>query len=213
MSSGIYNKYTGYHNRRSIRLSGYDYCRPGYYFVTICIIDRRQLLFGDIPEILVGAGSKPAPCTPQFPPNQYGQIVQNTWLDLPNHIPSIELDEFIIMPNHIHGIIRIIEHGTNRAGLEPAPTVLVKLPEMVRQLKTFSARCINRLRNTIGQPVWQRNYYEHIIRDEKSLFFIRKYIQNNPINWADDSENHIDREIAECTMVEIGGSRGDIGAT
>jgi REP element-mobilizing transposase RayT len=198
MSSGIYNRYTGYHNRRSIRLRGYNYSRPGYYFVTICIHDRKQKLFGSFDNGPVGAGSKPAPV---FKPNQYAQTVQQTWHDLPNHISNIVLDEFIIMPNHVHGIIRISDHDINRAGLEdraglePAPTV--GLPEIVRQLKTFSARRINIRRNTPGQPVWQRNYYDHVIRDEKSLYFIRKYIRENPVNWSDDSESHIDREILE----------------
>jgi REP element-mobilizing transposase RayT len=175
--------------------------------------------FGDIS--VVGAGSKPAPLPapkppapfvnapspPILTPNQYREIMQNTWNDLPNHIPNIALDAFVIMPNHIHGIIRIIEHDANRAGLEhraglePAPTV--GLPEMVRQLKTFSARRINKQRNTFGQPVWQRNYYEHIICDEKSLCFIRKYIRENPANWRNDMENHIDKEILDLEMSEI----------
>ena len=221
MSTGIYNKLTGYHNRRSIRLPGYDYSQPGYYFVTICIHDRKQFLFGDVSVGSVGAGSKPAPLlnakpapfvnapsNPMGIPNQCHEIIQNTWFDLTNHIPNIVLDEFVIMPNHIHGIIRIIESVANRAGLErraglePAPTVA--LPEIIRQLKTFSAKRINKLRNTVGQSVWQRNYYEHIIRDEKSLFFIRKYIRENPVNWVNDSENHIEREIQEFKMSEIG---------
>jgi REP element-mobilizing transposase RayT len=214
MSSGIYNQHTGYRNHKSIRLPRYDYSQPGYYFVTICIHDRKQNLFGNFP-IPVGAGSKPAlfvnaksapllntPSNPMVIPNQYQEIVQNTWNDLTNHIPNIVLDEFIIMPNHIHGIIRIIETLANRAGLEPAPTVA--LPEIIRQLKTFSAKRINKLRNTIGQSVWQRNYYEHIIRDEKSLFFIRKYIRENPVKWLNDSENHIEHEIFEFQLTEIG---------
>jgi Transposase IS200 like. len=168
MSSGIFNQYAGYHNRRSIRLRGYDYSKPGYYFVTVCIHDRKQNLFGDIP---VGAGSKAA----LIFPNDYATIVENTWHDLPNHVNQIELDEFIIMPNHFHGIIRICDHCSRRAGLEPAPTK--GMPEIIRQFKTFSAKRINVLRQTPGQPVWQRNYYEHIIRNEKSLFFIRKYIR------------------------------------
>ena len=218
MSSGIHNKLTGHHNRRSIRLPGYDYAQPGYYFVTICIHDRKQNLFGNISGGgisggSVGAGSKPAPA--HVTPNQYHEIVQNTWNDLPNHIPNIVLDEFVIMPNHIHGIIRIVESVANRAdranwaGLEPAPTVIptVALPEIIRQLKTFSAKRINKLRNTVGQSVWQRNYYERIIRDEKSLFFIRKYIRKNPINWVNDSKNHIDREIIDLNLTETGDTK------
>jgi putative transposase len=204
MSSGIFNQYTGYHNRRSIRLRGYNYSQTGYYFVTICIHDRTKRLFGDIP--IVGAGSKPAPLL-----TEYGTIVQRTWHDLPNHINGIALDEFIVMPNHVHGIIRIVDVGfdrtglepVERTGLEPAPTggtKRVALTEIVRQFKTFSAKRINGVRNSPGVPVWQRNYYEQIIRDEKSLFFIRKYIRENPLFWNSDLENHVDKEIKEFAV-------------
>jgi putative transposase len=191
----------------------------------MCLHDRNQRLLGDI---IVGAGSKPAliskngrVCIGQNgrvwnPPlqnmSEYGTIVQNTWNDLLKHISGIVLDEFIIMPNHVHGIIQIVDtglHWAKRAGLEPAPTEIAgtkpaALPEIVRQLKTFSSKRINSVRNSPGKPVWQRNYYEHIIRNEKSLFCIRKYIRENPINWAFDSENHIDREIRQFEMVERG---------
>jgi REP element-mobilizing transposase RayT len=97
------------------------------------------------------------------------------------------------MPNHIHGIIVIgndrtgLENrsGLDRAGLEPAPT----LSEIVRQFKTFSSKRINQLRNNAGSPVWQRNYYEHVIRVEKELKRIREYIANNPLQWEMDREN------------------------
>ncbi len=159
MSSGIFNQFTGYHNRRSVRMRGYDYSRSGYYFVTICIYDRTQKLFGDIvgPKSVrvcsVVAGSKPAP--------------------------------------------------TGTVGTDNAPQRNA-LPEIVRQFKTFSAKRINTIRKSPGNPVWQRNYYEHIIRDEKSLFFIRKYIRENPLTWSIDSENHVSREIQEFAMTEIG---------
>jgi len=213
MSSGVFNQNAGYHNRRSIRLPEYDYSQPGYYFVTICLHDRMKHSFGEqwtglepaptknrIGNHFVGAGSKPA-----LHLTEHGKIVQHTWNDLPNHIDGIELDEFIIMPNHIHGIIRITGAGLKkRAGLEPAPTDTITVSEIVRQLKTFSARRINAQQNSVGQPVWQRNYYEHIIRDDTSLYYIRKYIRENPINWNVDSENHIDREIREFEMTEMG---------
>lgn len=226
MSSGIFNNFTGYHNRRSNRLRGYDYSRPGYYFVTLCIHDRRQRLFGDI-DFVVGAGSKPAHFSRSKPArepvhelapnpvhvwmnlNEFGTIVQFAWDDLMNHVSGIILDTFVIMPNHVHGIIRIggtgLEHG---AGLEPAPTWAapkrITLPEIIRQFKTFSARRINAIRHVRSNPVWQRNFYDHIIRNEKSLFFIRNYIRENPLNWLDDDENHINREIGEFKMEEIG---------
>ena len=220
MPSGIFNQYTGYHNRKSIRLPGYDYSLPGAYFVTICIHDWKQNLFGNV---VGGAMAE----------NDYGNIVRQCWNDLPAHYPHIRLEEFVVMPNHIHGIIVIRDsvladdpvgaglkpapttttqsapthpvratHSV-RAGFKPAPTMTTKpaptpthgLPEIVRALKTFSARRINEIRRTPGIPVWQRNYYDHIIRDTKSHYWISRYIQNNPANWTTDSEHHLNNEI------------------
>ncbi len=189
--------------RKSIRLKNYDYSQAGLYFITICMYNKA-CLFGEI----VGAGSKPAhvddvglsrsslaparaglePAPTDSEPvrmmkNEYGQIVEDTWFDLVNHVFNIELHEFIVMPNHIHGIIEIqhIEKNDNNndqpvgAGSKPALADVTDLPrrgyslaEMVRQLKTFSAKRINKLRNTADTAVWQRNYYEHIIRNEAS---------------------------------------------
>ena len=203
------------HHRRSIRLRGYDYTQPGAYFITICT-QGRECLFG---EIIDG----------EMHLNEAGQIVVQTWQDLPNHISNVQLDAFVVMPNHVHGIIIITERagvlgagsvgagsvgagsetaptkigpgptagsgpaagpGSVGAGLEPAPTRSSHgLPEIVRQFKTFSARRINELRGTPGTPVWQRNYYEHIIRDEFSLSRIRQYIAENPVRWDADREH------------------------
>lgn len=173
-------------NRQSIRLRNYDYAANGAYFVTICTHNRECSLG----EIVNG----------EMVVNELGRLVSTTWMDLPNHNDNIQLDEFVIMPNHIHGIIIIVGAGSKpaqnrqiifRAGLEPAPTTNanIKLSEIVRQLKTFSARRINQLRNTPRVPVWQRNYYEHIIRNKKSLNQIRDYIQNNPLQWQWDENN------------------------
>jgi len=168
------------HHRRSIRLKDYDYSQPGAYFVTICV-KGRKLLFG---EIIDG----------QMVINRYGEIVKYTWYDLPNHNDNILLDEFVIMPNHVHGIIIInnVGAGSVGAGSEPAPTTPTtnnSLTEIVRQFKTFSAYRINKIRQMTGVPVWQRNYYEHIIRNENELNKIRKYIVNNPLKWHLDREN------------------------
>jgi len=120
--------------------------------------------------------------------NDLGKIVDKCWDDLPNHYPHIELDTFVIMPNHIHGIIML--HDDVGAGLKPAPTRKRHgLPEIVRAFKTFSSRHINQIRDTTGTPVWQRNYYEHVIRDETSLNDIRQYIIDNPLRWENDEEN------------------------
>ena len=137
--------------------------------------------------------------------NDAGEMVMKTWEDLPNHYGNITLDEFVIMPNHIHGIIVMTNVGAGlkparpsskgvddvRAGLKPAPTKTKQhgLSEIVRAMKTFASRRINAVRNTPGVPVWQRNYYEHIIRDDEELDRIREYIVNNPARWAEDEEN------------------------
>ncbi|MHC1782125.1 MAG: transposase [Anaerolineaceae bacterium] len=165
------------HHRKSIRLPGYDYSQEGAYFVTICSHGKIPL-FGHV----VGAGSKPAQIEMKL--NQFGDIVLATWHDLPHHIPGIRLGEFVVMPNHVHWIIWITEAG---AGLEPAPTgKRTLLPEIVRQFKTFSARRINLIRGTPGHPVWQRNYYEHIIRDDEEYSRIAEYILDNPLKWETD---------------------------
>ncbi len=154
------------HHRRSIRLKGYDYSQAGAYYVTI-VAWRREHVFGDI----VNA---------EMQLNKFGQIVQYAWYDLPKHYPHVELDTFCIMPNHVHAIIVLND--------DPA----VKrhpLSEVVRAFKSFSARRINSLRNSQGIPVWQRNYYEHIIRNHEDYLSKSNYIMDNPLNWENDDEN------------------------
>jgi REP element-mobilizing transposase RayT len=171
------------HHRRSIRLKGYDYSQNSAYFVTICA-QNRECLFGHIENGEMRLG-------------EYGEIVKNCWDDLPNHYANVELGNFVVMPNHLHCII-ILQTAANvgdaanvGAGLKPAPTIgqTHGLSEIVRALKTFSARKINKIRNVPGVPVWQRNYHEHIIRNEIEFHNITQYIINNPINWNNDEEN------------------------
>jgi putative transposase len=179
--------------RRSTRLPGYDYAQAGGYFVTIVTSDRA-CLFG---ETLEG----------EMRLNEYGRVIQLVWNELPGHYSTVECDAFVVMLNHVHAIIilredkgvgvshvgaglkpaRGVAAGPNsaRAGLKPAPT----LPEIIRAFKTFSARRVNGMRNTPGVPLWQRNYYEHIIRSEDELMRIREYIANNPLQWEMDREN------------------------
>ena len=149
------------HHRRSIRLPGYDYSQPGAYFVTICIW-QRDCLLGDIEDgnMLL---------------NRYGEVVNFNWLNLTTVYPHIELDSFVIMPNHIHGIITIKNWDKNHG-----------LSEIMRGLKTFSARRINQLRAVSHIHVWQRGYYEHIVRDETTISKIQEYIINNPYRWETD---------------------------
>ena len=159
--------------RRSIRIKDYDYGHIGAYFVTICAHQRIRL-FGDVVD---GAMRL----------NRLGEIVRETWEGLPAHYPNVELDSFVVMPNHIHMVIKIVGAGFKPALMSDKKPYI--LPEIVRALKTFSARRINEYRVSPGAPVWQRNYYEHVIRNEKSLNKIREYIANNPMQWEFDREN------------------------
>lgn len=153
------------HHRHSIRLKGYDYTQPGAYFVPICTW-QRECLFGDIANQRIQL-------------SRFGETVQYNWDYLPNRHPHIQLDTFVIMPNHVHGIIILTDEpvfSPKRHGL----------PEIIRGLKTCSARRINQLRSLKYVPVWQRNYYKHIIRTEDTWQKIREYILNNPIAWDRD---------------------------
>ncbi len=126
----------------------------------------------------------------------YGSIVTRCWHDLVNHYPHVELDAFVVMPNHVHGIF-VLTDGDPRtnvgAGLKPALTTARNrshgLPEIVRSFKTFSSRRINEANTTPGQSIWQRNYYERVIRNEAELDRARQYIVGNPANWSRDAEN------------------------
>jgi putative transposase len=168
------------HHRRSIRLSGFDYSQDGAYFVTVCT-QNRDGVFGEIEDGTMVLHS-------------YGQIVFTVWHDLPDHYCHVTADQFVVMPNHIHGIMILSrDHVAGigvGGGLKPAPTAKMHaLPEIIRGFKTFSSRRINELRGTPGTKLWQRNYYEHIIRNDDELNRIRQYIIDNPINWATDRNN------------------------
>jgi putative transposase len=137
--------------------------------------------------------------------------VDRAWFDLPNHYPHVELGAFCSMPNHVHGIIVLDDGGRGGSiGKTPLPDIIISgnpplpdgaktrpygvakrhpLSEIVRAFKSFSARRINALRKTPGVPVWQRNYYEHIIRNEEDFNRIQFYIVSNPANWMEDNEN------------------------
>jgi REP element-mobilizing transposase RayT len=173
------------HHRRSIRLKGYDYTQPGSYFVTI-VTHQRQLLFGDI---LNG----------DMFLNNVGCIVKAEWLRTADIRDNVTLDEFVSMPNHLHSIIIInddeIPVGASRSSplqtdmqLSHGP-VPHSLGAIMAGFKSSVTKRINGLRNTPGMPVWQRNYYEHIIRNEMEWNNIRKYILTNPKKWETDQEN------------------------
>lgn len=165
------NQVTRMKCRKRTRLRGYDYSYPGAYFVTVCT-QKQKLTLGNVRK-------------GKFLPTICGEIAREKWLELPERYPDIELDAFIIMPNHIQGIIFIVE-----AGLKPAPTKKrYGLSEIVRAFKTYSSRAINEIRKTPGVHFWQRSFYDHIIRNEMELNRVREYVQNNPLSWELDKEN------------------------
>jgi putative transposase len=162
------------HHRRSIRLKGYDYTQNGMYFLTICTY-QRECLFGEIINDAMIA-------------NQFGVIVHEEWIKSFQIRTETAIDEFIVMPNHLHGIVMI--HGNDKKGDQPvAPTMGVKkrsIGSFVAGFKSATTKKINIKRKTPGNPVWQRNYHEHIIRNDISLQKLREYIINNPQTWKED---------------------------
>ncbi|MDI7277092.1 MAG: transposase [Anaerolineae bacterium] len=197
---------TADHHRRSIRLRGWDYTEAGAYFVTL-VTHERATLFGDVVD-------------GQVVLTEYGRIAAEEWVRTAEVRANVEMDEFVVMPNHVHGIVWIarradgarqrLEDGARRrledgarqrledgARRRLAPTrggreitvAAGSLGAIVGGYKSAVARRINDLRGMTGAPVWQRNYYERVVRSEPELAAIRRYIQQNPANWAGDSEN------------------------
>ncbi len=165
------------HHRRSIRIKEYNYSQEGLYFITICTFNHA-CLFGYIDNV-------------DMVLTEYGKIAHNEWLLTEELRKNIVLQEFVIMPNHIHGIIEIND-STRRGTMPRAPTEQFgkptsnTIPTIVRGFKSTVTKQINSIRNIPGQSVWQRSYYEHVIRNEKSYNRITEYIRYNPEKWLQD---------------------------
>ncbi|MBU0530990.1 transposase [Patescibacteria group bacterium] len=164
--------------RKLLRIHGHDYAEPGYYFVTICTYGRDNI-FGIIEhgKIIL---------------NDIGRMVEEEWIHTNDIREWFKTDTFVIMPNHFHGIIEIMERypivGAN--GRSPLQQMQPKsLSSCIAGYKSATTKRINVHRNTPKQPVWQRNYYEHVIRDETDLDRVREYIRLNPGQWEYDREN------------------------
>ncbi|MEX2161214.1 MAG: transposase [Anaerolineales bacterium] len=173
-------------HRKAQRLPQYDYASAGAYFVTVCVKDRLPIL-----GTMVGS---------EVRLTRAGELITEVWNDLPQHYDFIELDEFIVMPNHVHGIVWISSNEPTddsvgaglrpaqsvREGLRPSPTKKPPgLSEIVRSFKSFSAREIHKANQTTGS-FWQRGFYEHIIRNDDDLYQHRAYVRNNSLKWALD---------------------------
>ena len=146
--------------RRTTRLRDYDYTQPGSYFVTICT-HHKKCLFGTI-------------TAEKMQLNDIGDIAREWWHHIPQHFPAVELGDSVIMPNHIHGIITLPPHPN------------ISLGKIIAYFKYQATKHINQHGHQPKTRIWQRNYYDHIIRDETDLQRIRLYIHNNPMKWALD---------------------------
>ena len=170
------------HHRRSIRLPGYDYSRAGAYYVTL-VTYRRDCLFGEVvnEEMIL---------------NDFGKIADEYWHAIPEHFPFMELGAYVVMPNHAHGIM-VIHNGESPSNVgathasplrihnsHPRGASPRSLGAIVGSFKSAVTKRIGRELNATG--IWQRNYYEHIIRNEESLCRIRQYVYNNAITWQHD---------------------------
>jgi REP element-mobilizing transposase RayT len=180
--------------RRSIRLKGYDYSQEGLYFITICT-QNKLCLFGEIKngEIVL---------------NDSGIMIKTVWQEIPIYYHEFNIHQFVIMPNHIHGIIEIINDnksvpvgagpcacpnidGQQKTGQPQGVAPTMSLSDIVHRFKTMTTNeYVQGVKNNnlpgFNKKFWQRNYYEHIIRNEKSSLEISEYIINNPLNWQDD---------------------------
>lgn len=183
------------HRRRSMRLQDFDYTAAGAYFVTICTHQRAEF-FG-----LIEAGAV------KF--SNAGKVVESVWKEIPTHHANVELDEFVVMPNHIHGILVINESPVGAIVIAPNSTSAAVGVQFIapksesspidsnragtigKIVRAFKARCTHAIHQEQSEetPIWQRNYYEHIIRNEKELLAIREYIANNPMQWDLDANN------------------------
>jgi REP element-mobilizing transposase RayT len=182
-----------FRQRKSIRLKEFNYSQPGEYFLTICT-NNHEYIFGNINHEEMKLSTE-------------GTIAQRCWEEIPKHFSNVQLDEYKILlhasrvsvtglrlPNHIHGIIILTESmvGTRHAvSLQEqfAKPVIGSVPTIVRSFKSATTKCIHEIRNTPSLPVWQGRFFDRIIRSDKELDNIRKYIFNNVLKWAYESQH------------------------
>ena len=168
--------------RQSLRLRNYQYSREGAYFITACTF-RRELLFGEVIDA-------------QTQLNDLGLIVAEEWLRSSQVRIEVQLDAWIVMPNHIHGIVILTgERKGTEVPVAPGGPHARSLGALMAGFKSSVTKRINSFRGTPGAAVWQRSYYDHVIRNESSLNRIRQYIAENPVRWPEDPENPF---VVEC---------------
>jgi len=170
--------------RKLNRLKDYDYSQAGAYFVTICTYDKI-CYFGDIENEIMQL-------------NEYGEIAANAWKEILNHYNDIGLDEFIIMPNHVHGIIFLFDNDlvTEQCSVTTGPINKFRYGKLSKIVKSFKEAVTKQIRNAFNDTNfgWQRSFYDHIIRDEKGLDKIREYVHYNPLKWDLEKNEVINME-------------------
>jgi len=174
--------------RKQIRLKGYDYSKSGYYFVTICTQNRKEW-FAKVKSRIMQL-------------NEFGEFAKTFWSEIPGHFDDVEIDQFSIMPNHVHGILIIERNMVGDAYMRPnqgnafmhslQDKTKMLLSKIIQQYKASVTHKINNLQSDL-QFQWQRSFYDHVIRNENELSGIREYIQNNPLKWDLDRENPLSK--------------------
>jgi putative transposase len=169
------------HHRESTRMKGYDYSLAGAYFITL-VTYQREMLFGEIEN-------------GEMKLNHRGEVVQEEWFRSADIRREIRLypEEFVVMPNHIHGIVWIVETNQTVGANGRSPLREHMKPKSLSSFVAgYKSSVTKRIRDELNETgIWQRNYYDRIIRNDRELDAIRKYIQTNPMNWAKDVENPI----------------------
>lgn len=175
-------------HRRSTRLAGYDYSSPGAYFITL-VTYQRACLFGQVWD-------------GELKCSRAGYIIAEYWQAIPDHFPYVELGALVVMPNHMHGILIINDEpcrgdvsspdiNNTGGGTPPLPYQRPTLGQVVAYYKYQTTKQVNIIRDAMGTPVWQRNYYDHILRNEIEHSHIVNYIESNIFKWEEDEENPI----------------------
>ncbi len=159
------------HHRRSVRLKGYDYAQAGAYFVTICVF-RKRCVFGRVQHDVMNL-------------NRFGFMARDCWLEIPQHYPTVELDEWQVMPNHMHGILVITDNTNANQPAKFGESKRGSLATIINRYKGAVTRQISEARQT-KTKVWQDGFHDHIIHNERELDSIRRYIIENPLHWATD---------------------------
>jgi len=170
-------------SRRSVRLPGYDYSNIGMYFATICS-DRRRCIFGQV------QGSNVAL-------SPIGEIVRICWIEIPKHFPNVKIETYVVMPNHLHGILTLQSKlpeansqdtatGTAEAFGRPRPG---SIPTIIRSFKSATSKRARETGLVSGGSIWQKGYFEHVVRNTREYVEITNYILLNPARWANDEDN------------------------